>query len=108
DSDDIMYPNLIQTLINENYLKFDIICWQVVKVIKAKKILWKPKKLEEMYGGISASFLAGSICYNKPIFLNSGRYDENLSFGENYELGLRISQIEKLKIKVIYHPLSQY
>ena len=108
DSDDIIYPDLLKVLSEVSYKQFDIICWQVIRRINTKELLWKPQKLEPMYNGIIATFLAGSVCYNKKIFLGCGGYDPQIKFGENYELGLRIAQIKNLKIRVIDKPLSQY
>lgn len=108
DSDDILYPYLLKRLVENSYRNFDIICWQVIKIINGKRLLWEPQKLEAMYNGITASFLAGSIGYNRKLFLSSGGYDPQLSFGENYELGLRIAQNNDLKIKIINEPLAQY
>src|SRR5690606_19247726 len=108
DSDDIIYPDLLKVLSEVSYKQFDIICWQVIRRINTKELLWKPQKLEPMYNGIIATFLAGSVCYNKKLFLGCGGYDPQIKFGENYELGLRIAQIKNLKIRVINKPLSQY
>jgi glycosyltransferase involved in cell wall biosynthesis len=108
DSDDIVLPELLKILKVNLYGEFDIICWEVIKSKNGRKKLWKPIRLDAMYKGITATFLAGSICYRKALFNQVGGYDVNLLFGENYELGLRISQVDNLKIKIIHKPLSQY
>lgn len=105
DSDDFVNSNLIKSLIEAEYYNYDIICWQVLKVIDGMKSLWKPVKLGKIYHCITASFLAGSICYKKQIFVTAGGYDEKMSFGENYELGMRVSDVEDLRLKIINKPL---
>lgn len=108
DSDDIIYPHLINFLIGISIYQYDIVCWQVVKIIDGCQKIWKPRKQEKMYNGIIASFLAGSVCYNKELFHRVGGYDPTFNFGENYELGLRISQTRNLRIKIIDEPFLQY
>src|SRR5690606_9134706 len=68
DSDDYIEPDLIENLQKENFTHYDIICWQVLKKIDGKQSLWKPTQLDSLYNNITASFLAGSICYRKDIF----------------------------------------
>lgn len=108
DSDDTFHPDLIQQLNNERFHRYDIICWEVMRIFDGKSIIEKPKKLKKIYNSIMASFLAGSICYKKEIFLQVGKYDSALSFGENYELGMRISEVKDLRIKIINEPLLTY
>lgn len=108
DSDDIFFPDLIKSMNEAEFYNYDLICWQVLKVINEKTSIWKPKKLSRIYKGLKASFLSGSICYRKNLFLKLGGYDQNMKFGENYELGLRICQIENLKIKIVNKVLLKY
>lgn len=108
DSDDFFEPDLIENLRNENFTDYDIICWQVLKKIDGKKILWKPIQLDGLYNNITASFLAGSICYRKDVFLKAGGFDQKMKFGENYELGIRIAHFQDLKIKVINRTYITY
>jgi len=108
DSDDIFFPDLIKNVYEAEFYKYDLICWQVLKVINEKTSLWKPKRLSKMYKGIKASFLSGSICYRKDLFFKVGGYDPKITFGENYELGLRISQVQNLKIKIINKVFLKY
>ncbi len=107
DSDDTFHPELIHFL-QSNIAKYDLVCWEVLKIIDGKEELWKPRKLGGFYNNFQASFLAGSVCYNKSLFLKVGGYDPAMNFGENYELGFRISRENKLKIKIINEPLLQY
>ena len=65
DSDDVFYPDLIQTLYDVNFENYDIICWQVQKVIDNKKELWKARKMGGMYNFMEVTFFPGSICYKK-------------------------------------------
>ena len=109
DSDDRLYPKLISDLLANNYYDYDLICWQVCKVKQDKEIeIWKPKKLEKIYNNITASFLAGSICYRKEIVLAAGGYDSEMYFGENYELGLRIAQMAGLRLKILSEVYLDY
>lgn len=108
DSDDIIFPDLIRNIYEAEFYKYDLICWQVLKITDGEKSFWKPKKLSQMYKSIKASFLAGSICYRKNLFLKVGGYDPKITFGENYELGLRISQVQNLKIKIINKVFLKY
>ena len=61
-----------------------------------------------MYKHIKVNFLAGSLAYRKSLFFEVGEYDTNIKFGENYELGLRISNYKGLKVEIINKPLSAY
>lgn len=108
DSDDIFYPDLIQTLYNFNFENYDFICWQVKKVIDGKEKLWKAKKLGGMYNFLNATFFPGSICYKKQIFINAGGFDPKIKFGENYELGMRVSEQPDLKVKLINREFLLY
>ncbi|MBZ9729063.1 glycosyltransferase family 2 protein [Salegentibacter sp. JZCK2] len=101
DSDDKFLPGLISRLNEVDYTSYDLICWQVSKLIDGKSSVWKPQKLEKIYNNIKATFLAGSVCYKKEVFLQAGGFDPKISFGENYELGIRIANLEKLKIKIL-------
>jgi len=101
DSDDRFLPGLIFRLNEIKYTSYDLICWQVSKLIDGKSSIWKPRKLEKIYNNITASFLAGSICYKKEVFLETGGFDPEMSFGENYELGIRIGNLRKLNIKTL-------
>lgn len=108
DSDDIFFPDLIKNIYEADFYKYDLICWEVLKNVDGKEKIWKPKQLDGMYNNIIATFLAGSICYKKSVFLNAGGYDPKMAFGENYELGIRVSQLKDLKIKILNKPLSYY
>lgn len=101
DSDDLITNDLLENLWIMDFQKYDLICWNVLKHIDGKKSLWKPNHLGRLYNYLNATFLSGSICYKKKIFFNAGSYDPNISFGENYELGIRISQLPEIKILCI-------
>lgn len=107
DSDDELYPFLIEKLNNINLTKYDLIFWELKKCIDNKYSIWKPKKLGPMYNDMVATFLAGSVCYKKEVLKTEGNFDSNMTFGENYELGLRISAIQNLNVKYIAEPLAQ-
>ena len=108
DSDDSLKPDLLQVLEQNQYWNYDIICWEVFKIIDGKVSLWKPSRLEKVYNSITAIFLAGSICYKKKIFDKAGGFDPLITFGENYELGIRISQFRDLNIRVLKEPYLKY
>ncbi|MBI6117335.1 glycosyltransferase family 2 protein [Salegentibacter maritimus] len=108
DSDDYFLPGLIARLNEIRYNRYDLICWEVLKKIDGKSFIWRPQKLEKIYNNITASFLAGSICYKKEIFLKVGGFDLEMFFGENYELGMRISEIADLKIKILNQQFILY
>lgn len=107
DSDDILFPELINKLYKNNFLQYDLIFWQVIKKIDNKTIKWKPENLGKMFNNLQATFLAGSVCYRKEIFCSTGGYDPLMTFGENYELGLRIAQEQNLNCKYITEPLLE-
>ena len=100
DSDDYFLPDLFERLSSEDLKKYDLICWWTIKQNGSRRDIWKPRKLEAIYNYVTASFLAGSICYRKDLLTKVGGFDTNLEFGENYELGIRICQNE-LTIKLI-------
>ena len=108
DSDDTFYPDLIQTLYDVNFENYDIICWEVRKNIDGKERLWKAKKLGGMYNFLEVTFFPGSICYKKQLFVKAGGFDPKIKFGENYELGIRVSEQANLKIKLINRTFLLY
>ncbi len=108
DSDDILLPGLFRQLNLYLSLNYDIICWEVLKNINGKKTHWKPRKLSGIYNEIKATFLAGSVLYKKSLFWQVGGYDPQISFGENYELGLKLCQYQRLKIKILNKPFLRY
>lgn len=108
DSDDFIFPNLISELQVLGLSDYDLICWEVLKTWDGKQKVWKPKQLGSMYNNIKMQFLAGSVAYRGNIFRALKGFDEKIKFGENYELGLRISNYAKLRTKIINKPLSGY
>lgn len=108
DSDDQFSPDLFLKLNEINYTSYDLICWQVSKLFDGKTSVLKPKRLEKIFNNITAIFLAGSICYRKNVVLEAGGFDPKMSFGENYELGMRIAEIQNLKINILAEPFVEY
>ena len=108
DSDDYFLPGLIARLNEIKYNRYDLICWEVLKKIDGEPSIWKPHKLEKIYNNITATFLAGSICYKKEVFLSAGGFDREMLFGENYELGIRISEKSDLNIKILHQQFLNY
>lgn len=101
DDDDYFHEGLLKEICAVNYMNYDLISWSAQKLVDGKVIHWKPEKLGRLYRHKKISFLAGSVCYNKELFKKTGGFDENLKYGENYELGLRICQIKNLRIFII-------
>lgn len=108
DSDDIFYPNLLSSLYLNNFFEYDLICWEVLRIIDGKAKIEKPVYLNGMYNYITAIFLAGSMCIKKSVFYQAGGYDPKMTFSENYELGIRLSHLGQLKIKIIDNLLLKY
>ncbi len=108
DSDDLFLPGLISTLNSIKIENFDLVFWEVKKLFPDHSEIWKARKLERIYNNITATFLAGSVCYKKEILIKSDGYDNELKFGENYELGMRIAKIEGLKCKLVDNPYLIY
>lgn len=107
DSDDELYPFLIEELHKIDLRTYDLIFWELKKCIDNKYSLWKPKNLGPMYNDMIGTFLAGSVCYKKEVLITAGSFDSKITFGENYELGLRISAIQNLNLKYIAKPMAQ-
>lgn len=109
DSDDEFSEGLLERLTLIKYKEYDLVFWYTKKILGKKTQIWKPRKLEKIYNNIIASFLSGSVCYKRSILQKVGGFDEDLNFGENYELGIRLSQLKKLKtvilpeVHLIYH-----
>lgn len=51
-----------------------------------------PERLVGLYHGMTANFLAGSFALRRSLFEQVGGYNEDLAFGENYDLGIRIAR----------------
>ena len=108
DSDDSLDPELLHHLNESKFWKYDLIFWEVWKKFEERNELWKPRDLGKIYNNIKGSFLAGSICYKKNIFMEAGKYDPAISFGENYELGMRVCRKTNLNVHYIDKPLLWY
>ncbi|WP_029036028.1 glycosyltransferase family 2 protein [Salinimicrobium xinjiangense] len=108
DGDDILHANLLKKLISNAFSEYDILTWSMKTVVDGNEHISKPIRQNSLYKHRTSNFLAGSICYKKSLVEQVGMYDTNITFGENYELGLRICQIEDLKIKIIPEVLSTY
>ncbi|MDX1760580.1 MAG: glycosyltransferase family A protein [Christiangramia sp.] len=108
DSDDRLYPGLIEELYANEFFKYDLIFWEIIRNLDGKITTRGSVNLGAIYNGLWGTFLAGSVCYRKELFLKIGGYDPLMSFGENYELGLRIAQVPNLKIKYFKKPFLEY
>lgn len=108
DSDDNFERNLIEQLYKHEFFSYDFICWEVLRISEKGSDIRKPVHLGGLYNNIYANFLAGCICYKKEIFLRAGGFDPQISFGENYELGIRISWLRNTKFKIINYPFLNY
>ena len=108
DSDDTFAPDLFHSLRKIKFMHYDLLFWDVHRNTDGKFYVARPKKLGRLYNNIKATFLAGSVCFRKSVFFEVGGYDPLMTFGENYELGLRISHTRDLKIKYINKTLLNY
>ncbi|MCP9199903.1 glycosyltransferase [Gramella sp. GC03-9] len=108
DSDDELLPGLLSDLQTSSFSQFDLIFWKALKITEKKSIVWKPVKLEKIYNNLKATFLSGSVCYKKELLLRTGGFDQNLQFGENYELGMRLAQFPNLKTKNLSQVYLKY
>lgn len=108
DGDDLLHSNLLAELVACNYENYDLISWSVKKVLNGEESVIHPSKQSSLYNNCTANFLAGSVCYRKTVLEEVGMYDANITFGENYELGLRVCQIKDLNVKLIPEMLSTY
>jgi glycosyltransferase involved in cell wall biosynthesis len=108
DADDSIKPNLLLEILKIDYKRYDVITWSVERILNNEIHIIKPIKQSGLYKHKTTNFLAGSVCYRKEIVEQVGMYDSNLTFGENYELGLRICQLPNLQIKLIPEVLSTY
>ena len=52
-----------------------------------------PRPLGPAFGGVTASFLAGAFVVRRALLDEAGGYRPELRFGENFELGLRLSAV---------------
>jgi glycosyltransferase involved in cell wall biosynthesis len=101
DSDDKLHPDLIKDLSSIEYAKYDLIFWEIKKVIGNKTYITKPEKLEKIYNSMRGNFFSGSVCYRKSILEKVGGFDASLKFGENFEMGMRIAQLPNIKTFII-------
>lgn len=101
DSDDELRVNLIENLYSARFQKCDLIFWNLLKEGSEGSEIWKPKPLGPLYNNMEGIFLAGSVCFKKEVFEKVGGYDEKISFGENYELAMRITRLNSLTTKYI-------
>lgn len=108
DSDDMLESELIENLNKSDFSKYDLICWELKCIIDGEEKIIKPKSQGELYNNYEVGFLAESICYKKEYFLKVGGYDEKMTFGENYELGIRLCQEKDLKILILNKVLARY
>lgn len=108
DSDDSLDSELLECLNKKKFWEYDLIFWDVLKSLNGKTKVWKPQHLGKIFKNRKASFLAGSVCLKKKIFIEAGKYDPAISFGENYELGMRVCQKQFLKTEYINKPLLTY
>lgn len=108
DSDDYFNTSFLTELNDIEFWNYDLICWQSLKIKQNNNELWKPHQLGGLYNNKIASFLAGTVAYKKTIIKELGGYDENLKIGENYELGMRITALSKLKIRIVHKTLHHY
>jgi len=108
DSDDSIEPNLLELLKKNNYFQYDVIFWQINKMIDGESKVVSPINMGYLYENMYVQFLAGSVCYRKELFMKVGGYDHKMTFGENYELGIRICHVDNLRALTIKEVLGTY
>jgi len=69
-----------------------LVCCGTMLVDERGNVLgsWLPVRLGSMYGGVTAQFSPGAFAMWRSLFEEVGGYDPLMTFGENFELGLRI------------------
>jgi glycosyltransferase involved in cell wall biosynthesis len=108
DSDDKVEENLVETLNEYSYKLYDLIFWDIRKIVDGQIIIEKPKNLGVLYNNVKGQFLAGSVCYSRNLLEMAGGYDPKMTFGENYELGIRVCKNPNLKSLYIEKTLATY
>lgn len=108
DSDDTLNRKTIDLIHSANISDVDLIFWNVKRTIDGRDYIQQPVPLGGIYNDIKGIFLAGSFCLRKKVFFEIGKYDTQIFFGENYELGLRISDRQQLKLIYIKEVLLNY
>ncbi|MCM8570487.1 glycosyltransferase family 2 protein [Gramella jeungdoensis] len=108
DSDDTIEPNLIELLKKNNYSEYDVIFWSIKREVNGETKISSPKNMGFLYKNRVIQFLAGSVCYKKSLFKTVGGYDPKMTFGENYELGIRVCQVNNLRTLTIKKVLGTY
>ncbi|MCI0616687.1 glycosyltransferase, partial [bacterium] len=93
DSDDEALPEWLSLLVNSfNIERVGVVCVGV-KVSNAKEnkiAVWLPNNRDPIYDDQNCLFLSGTFAVCRDVFEAVGGYAENLAYGENSELGLRI------------------
>lgn len=103
DSDDKIHADTLQQFASViNKTRPDIIFCSCRMVKDGVPKIKHPYDHGRAFKNIRALFLAGAFCVRKNIFIKAGGYSTALKFSENYELGLRISQLN-VKAETIDH-----
>lgn len=110
DSDDYINNTLILNLYQQDYHKFDFINWDVnhINITNNQNSTVRPRNLGPLYNYKSLLFLAGSFCVKKQLLIEVGGYDTKFKYGENYELGIRLCQLQSLKTLYIPQTLAVF
>lgn len=92
DSDDTVEPEWLMAFANELKGGKDIaFCGAVLIFHDGEKKVKPPKQLGPLYAGITGIFNAGAYAVSKDVFMDTGGFDPSIKFGENYDLGVRLS-----------------
>jgi glycosyltransferase involved in cell wall biosynthesis len=101
DADDTLFPNVI-----ENFQKLigddDLTGIASGAYLYSSRTEVKPRVKGSLTQYYKLNTLVGSFILNKQLFTTAGGYDENLTFSENFELFIRLTQIckeEKISVK---------
>ena len=93
DDDDRVAPNWL-AILSEHTEAADVgvVCCGTILVDEHGTVLdqTRPRRLGPLYNEAQAQFAAGAFAVSRALFERSGGYDSAMSFGENFELGLRL------------------
>lgn len=92
DSDDTVESDWLMAFDSELKGGKDIaFCGAVLIFQDGKRVIKEPKQLGPLYAGIVGIYNAGAYAVRRDVFLKAGGFDSSIKFGENYDLGVRLS-----------------
>jgi glycosyltransferase involved in cell wall biosynthesis len=94
DSDDQALPNWLETahdVVGNGDVELFCCAVQVVDATGKPRMAKAPVDHGPLFGNLTANFLAGSCFIRRTLFEQIGGYRRELSYGENFEMGVRVS-----------------